>query len=289
MPSALRPWTLLATASILVLSLSGCATRPTPEADLHAATAANPEAQRAALSSELAKADMRQRVQDDAFWERTLDLPRAHPKFAAFRAALTDIFANEDMLTWWVTAMDVVAQYPGVTVGDLYARFVNNGLMRLDDTQASQYLQSRAAVMARLNDTQCAQYHQGQIPNREVWSVAATLDDQEIKQYYKLERQAFQADLQGSKMRSLPSPQDIQSVQGELQRRFKSTAKKARTAGDMCKTLADWMTSFESFPGTQRSAAITIVLSRWGSQQRPSQAGDQSATDRAETATDASI
>lgn len=241
-------------AGILALTtlLAACATPPSSR------SASGADSARSAVNREIAKTQMRDRLADDDFWERTLNLPRSHPRFPALRTAMQQSMGTEDMLDWWLMAGETAQKYPGVTVGALYVRFVNNGLLRLNDRQAEDYLRSRASVMERLDASQCAQFFDNKLPNREVWSLAATLSDAEIIDYYRLERVAFEADLKRQPVRSIPSKEQIGDVHAELKRRFPTAAISAGTA--RCQRTADWLKSFEGFPAAKRQAAMTVLL-----------------------------
>lgn len=246
---SLRTW---AGTLALTALLAACASPPA------ARDGAGADSARLAVNREIAKTQMRDRFADDEFWERTLSLPRTHARFPALRTAMLQNMGTDDMLDWYLNAGETAQRYPGVTVGALYVRFVSNGLLRLNDRQAEDYLRSRASVMERMDASQCSEFMDGKLPNREVWSIAATLNDDEILNYYRLERTAFQADLKRQPVRAIPNKEQIGEVHAELKRRFPTPAVSTGTA--RCQRMADWLRSYEGFPAAKRPAAMTVLL-----------------------------
>jgi hypothetical protein len=245
----------LATATVasLVIILSGCASMPQGNAPKAASGQS--------VNREVAKLELKSRLADDSHWEQVLSLPRTHARFVVLRDAIRANLLSDETLNWYSIANEILPQYPGVTAGNLYNFYVSKGLMRLSDTNAMGYLNTRAAMFERLSGEQCELFMDNKLPNREAWALAAVFSDDEIKTFYSHVHEAFLHELRRVKVRSMPSTADLGEVGATLKARFDDKAWAGGGSGNArCQTTSAWLTSYKSFDGSKQQTAMTMVL-----------------------------
>ena len=233
--------------------LAGCA--QTPQTPAAAPTSA--EAQRRAVF----QLYVQQMLAGDEFYERTLNVSRHAPNFAALKRGLGGIYTDPVVMDWMLEQLQRGGSQEQF-IGSVSHRMFS-GLSRLDDDAALTLINVMGGMMSRMDTTQCEQFLRPGPDSRSRFTrMAAAMTADEVHGLFDTFRRAMRADISERPLRPVPTGANMAKVTAGLARLQAGDA--ARADGNSCHASASLMQAVSAMSGEERSGAITFVLAMMG-------------------------